>query len=92
MIYFCMFLIIVLCYTIIILIINYNQSKTRFLEKIHTLELLILELNSSKKIQAEKLKLADDLKIKLCKSNNTLSHSILDVNMDFLKELYLKKM
>ena len=77
---------------VIILIINYNQSKTRFLEKIHTLELLILELNSSKKIQAEKLKLSDVLKIKLNKSNNILSHSILDVNMDFLKELYLKKM
>ena len=92
MIYFCMFLIILLCYTIIILIINYNQSKSRFLEKIQTLELLILELNSSKKIQAQKLKLSDDLKIKLSKSNNILNHSILDMNIDFLNELYLKKM
>ena len=92
MIYFCIFLIAVLCYTIIILIINYNQSKIRFLEKIQTLELLIFELNLSKKVQAEKLKLSDDLRIKLNKSNNILSHSILDVNMDFLKELYLKKM
>ena len=92
MIYFCIFLIAVLCYTIIILIINYNQSKIRFLEKIQTLELLIFELNLSKKVQAEKLKLSDDLKIKLSKSNNILNHSILDMNIDFLNELYLKKM
>lgn len=91
MIYFCIFLIVVLCSAIIILIMNYNQSKTKFLEKIQTLELVISELNASKDLQNQKLKLSDDLKSKLKKSNDILINSILDVNMDFLKELYLKK-
>lgn len=91
MIYFCIFLIVVLCSAIIILIMNYNQSKTKFLEKIQTLELVISELNASKDLQNQKLKLSDDLKSKLKKSNDIMINSILDVNMDFLKELYLKK-
>lgn len=91
MIYFSIFLIVLLCFAILGLIIDYNNSKQKFQKKIDLLEDLINELNSKLEHQNQKVRLSDDLRAKLKESNLKIGTSIFDLNVDMFSELYSRK-
>jgi exonuclease VII small subunit len=91
MIYLSISLIVILCFTVLGLIINYNQSKEVFQNKIELLESIIEELNANFENQNQKIKLSDDLKLKLKQANDTLSKGIMNMNVDLFETLYSKK-
>lgn len=91
MIYLSISLIVILCFAILGLIINYNQNKEMFQNKIELLEKIIEELNNNIENNNQKVKLSDNLKTKLKESNLKLETSILDLNVDMFSELYSRK-
>jgi hypothetical protein len=55
------------------------------------LEDIILEMKSNLEDQNQKIKLSEDLRVKLKESNKTLNNSIFNLNCEIFEELYSKK-
>lgn len=89
--YLALFLIFLLCFVIVALITHYKRSETIFQDKIEVLENILMELNANLENQKQKVKLSEDLQLKIKSVNHTLSNEILDLNTHFLKNLYTKK-
>lgn len=55
------------------------------------LEDIILEMKSNLEDQNQKIKLSEDLRVKLKASNEVLSNSIFNLNYEIFEELYFKE-
>jgi cell division protein FtsL len=91
MIYILVLIIGALCFVIFGLIVNYKTSNLNFQRRVLLLEEIILELKSNLENQNQKVKLSEDLRVKLNASNEALSNSIFNLNCEIFEELYSKK-
>jgi len=91
MIYILVLIIGALCFVIFGLIVNYKTSNLNFQRRVLLLEEIILELKSNLENQNQKVKLSEDLRVKLKASNESLSYSIFNLNCEIFEELYSKK-
>jgi cell division protein FtsL len=91
MIYILVLIIGALCFVIFGLIVNYKTSNLNFQRRVLLLEEIILELKSNLENQNQKIKLSEDLRVKLKASNEALSNSIFNLNCEIFEELYSKK-
>ncbi len=91
MIYFLIIVIGILFVAIFGLMVNYSSCKFEFKNKIDLLEKLIFELNHNLEHQNQKIKLSEDIKLRLRESNLILSQNILDLNLNLFEEMYPKK-
>ena len=80
-----------LCLVVFVLIINFKSSNLDFQRRIMLLEDIILEMKSNLDNQNQKVKLSEDLKVKLKASNEALNNSIFNLSCDIFEELYSKK-
>ena len=81
----------VLCFVIFGLIINFKISNLDFQRRVMLLEDIILEMKSNLEDKNQKIKLSEDLRVKLKASNEALSNSIFNLNYEIFEELYSKK-
>jgi predicted Holliday junction resolvase-like endonuclease len=88
---FSIILIFILSLVILTLMIKYKEYKQQFQKKIGLLEDLILELNQNLENQNQKVKLSDDLKIRIKEINKTLNKSIYNFNFEMIEEFSHKK-
>lgn len=91
MVYILILIIGALCFVILGLIANFKISNLNFQKRVMLLEDIILEMKSNLEDQNQKVKLSEDLRLKLKKSNKTLSSSISNLNYEIFEELYSKK-
>lgn len=91
MIYFLIIVIGILFIAIFGLMVNYSSCKFEFKNKIDLLEKLIFELNHNLEHQNQKIKLSEDIKLRLRESNLILSQNILDLNLNLFEDMYPKK-
>ena len=91
MIYILVLIVGALCFVIFGLIVNYKTSNLNFQRRVLLLEEIILELKSNLENQNQKIKLSEDLRVKLKASNEALSNSIFNLNCEIFEELYSKK-
>jgi len=91
MVYILILIIGALCFVIFGLIVNYKTSNLNFQRRVLLLEEIILELKSNLENQNQKVKLSEDLRVKLKASNEALSNSIFNLNCEIFEELYSKK-
>jgi len=91
MVYILILIIGALCFVIFGLIVNYKTSNLNFQRRVLLLEEIILELKSNLENQNQKIKLSEDLRVKLKASNEALSNSIFNLNCEIFEELYSKK-
>lgn len=91
MVYILILIIGALCFVIFGLIANFKISNLDFQKRVMLLEDIILEMKNNLENQNQKIKLSEDLKIKLKASNETLSNSIFNLNCEVFEELYPKK-
>jgi cell division protein FtsL len=91
MVYILILIICALCFVIFGLIVNFKISNLDFQRRVMLLEEIILEMKSNLENQNQKVKLSEDLKVKLKASNKNLSNSIFNLNYELLEELYSKK-
>jgi hypothetical protein len=85
-----MLLIGILCFVIFGLIANFRVRNLNFQKRILLLEEIILEMKSNLEMQNQKVKLSEDLRLKLNASNETLMNSIFNLNQEIFKELYAR--
>jgi hypothetical protein len=90
MIYILILLIGILCFVIFGLIANFRVRNLNFQKRILLLEEIILEMKSNLEMQNQKVKLSEDLRLKLNASNETLMNSIFNLNQEIFKELYAR--
>lgn len=91
MVYILILIIGALCFVIFGLIANFKISNLDFQRRVMLLEDIIIEMKSNLEDQNQKVKLSDDLRLKLKASNETLSNSIFNLNCDIFEELYSNK-
>lgn len=91
MVYVLTLIIGVLCLVIFGLIANFKTSNLDFQKRIMLLEDIILEMKSNLEDQNQKIKLSEELRIKLKASNETLRNSIFNLSCEIFEELYSKK-
>ena len=91
MIYILTLIIGALCFVIFGLIANFKISNLNFQRRVMLLEDIILEMKSNLENQNQKVKISEDLRLKLKASNKTLSNSISNLNYKIFEELYSKK-
>lgn len=91
MVYILTIIIGVLCLMIFGLISNFKISNLSFQRRVMLLEDIILEMKSNLENQDQKVKLSEDLRVKLKASNEALSNSIFNLNCEIFEELYSKK-
>ena len=91
MVYILILIIGALCFVIFGLIANFKISNLDFQRRVLLLEEIILELKSNLENQNQKVKLSEDLRVKLKASNESLSYSIFNLNCEIFEELYSKK-
>jgi cell division protein FtsL len=91
MVYILTIIIGALCFMIFGLIANFKISNLDYQRRVMLLEDIILDMKSNLEDQNQKIKLSEDLKIKLKASNETLSNSIFNLNCEIFEELYSKK-
>lgn len=91
MVYILILIIGALCFVIFGLIANFKISNLNFQRRVLLLEEIILELKSNLENQNQKVKLSEDLRVKLKASNESLSYSIFNLNCEIFEELYSKK-
>ena len=91
MIYILILIIGVLCYVIFGLIVNFKTSNLDFQRRVMLLEDIILEMKSNLEDQNQKVKISEDLRVKLKASNKALNNSIFNLNCEIFEELYSKK-
>lgn len=80
-----------LCFVIFALIANFKIGNLEFQRRVMLLEEIILEMKSNLEDQNQKIKISEDLRIKLKASNEALSNSIFNLNCEIFEELYSKK-
>jgi len=80
-----------LCFVIFGLIVNFKISNLDFQRRVMLLEDIILEMKSNLEDKNQKIKLSEDLRVKLKASNETLSNSIFNLNYEIFEELYSNK-
>ena len=91
MIYILTVIISLLCLVVFRLIVNFKISNLDFQKRVVLLEGIILELKSNLENQNQKVKLSEDLRVKLKASKETLSNSIFNLNCEIFEELYSNK-
>ncbi|HQZ24201.1 MAG TPA: hypothetical protein PLD18_02785 [Flavobacterium sp.] len=91
MVYILILIIGALCFVIFGLIANFKISNLDFQRRVMLLEDIILEMKSNLEDQNQKIKLSEDLRVKLKASNEALSNSIFNLNCEIFEELYSKK-
>lgn len=91
MVYILLLIIGALCFVIFGLIISFKISNLDFQRRVMLLEDIILEMKSHLENQNQKIKLSEDLRVKLKASNEALKDSIFSLNFEILEELYSKK-
>lgn len=91
MVYILILIIGALCFVIFGLIVNFKISNLDFQRRVMLLEDIILEMKSNLEDQNQKIKLSEDLKVKLKASNEALKNSIFNLNYEIFEELYSKK-
>nr|WP_315147866.1 hypothetical protein [uncultured Flavobacterium sp.] len=91
MVYILLLIIGALCFVIFGLIVNFKISNLDFQRRVMLLEDIILEMKSNLEDKNQKIKLSEDLRVKLKASNETLSNSIFNLNCEIFEELYSKK-
>lgn len=91
MVYILILIIGALCFVIFGLIANFKISNLDFQRRVMLLEDIILEMKSNLEDQNQKIKLSEDLKVKLKASNEALKNSIFNLNCEMFEELYPKK-
>lgn len=91
MIYLLILIIGALCFVILGLVANFKTSNLDYQRRIMLLEEIILDMKSNLENQNQRVKLSENLKIKLKASNETLNNSIFNLNCEIFEELYSKK-
>lgn len=91
MVYILTLIIGALCFVIFGLIANFKIGNLEFQRRVMLLEEIILEMKSNLEDQNQKIKISEDLRIKLKASNEALSNSIFNLNCEIFEELYSKK-
>ena len=91
MVYILILIIGALCFVIFGLIANFKISNLNFQRRVMLLEDIIIEMKSNLEDQNQKVKLSEDLKVKLKVSNETLNNSVFNLNYEMFEELYPKK-
>lgn len=91
MIYIFILIIGTLCFVIFGLIVSFKISNLDFQRRVMLLEDIILEMKSNLEDQNQKIKLSDDLRVKLKASNEALKDSIFSLNCEIFEELYSNK-
>jgi cell division protein FtsL len=91
MVYILILIIGTLCFVVLGLIANFKISNLDFQRRVMLLEEIILEMKSNLEDQNQKIKLSEDLRLKLKASNETLNNSIFNLNYEIFEELYSKK-
>lgn len=91
MIYIFILIIGALFFVIFGLIVSFKISNLDFQRRVMLLEDIILEMKSNLEDQNQKIKLSEDLKIKLKASNEALKNSIFSLNCEIFEELYSNK-
>jgi capsular polysaccharide biosynthesis protein len=91
MVYVLMLIIVSLCFVVFGLIAIFKISKLDFQRRVMLLEEIILEMKSNLEVQNQKVKLSEDLSLKLKLSNEILSNSIFKLNCEIFKELYARE-
>lgn len=91
MVYILILIIGALCFVILGLIVNFKIGNLDFQRRVMILEDIILEMKSNLEDQNQKIKLSEDLKVKLKASNEALKDSIFNLNCEIFEELYSKK-
>lgn len=91
MVYILILIIGALCFVIFGLMANFKTCNLRYQRRIMLLEDIILDMKSNLENQNQKIKLSEDLKVKLKASNEVLKDSIFNLNCDIFEELYSKK-
>lgn len=91
MVYILILIIGALCFVIFGLIVNFKTSNLTFQRRVMLLEDIILEMKSNLEDKNQKIKLSEDLRVKLKASNETLSNSIFNLNYEIFEELYSNK-
>ena len=91
MVYILILIIGALCFVIFGLIVNFKISNLDFQRRVMLLEDIILEMKSNLEDKKQKIKLSEDLRVKLKASNETLSNSIFNLNCEIFEELYSNK-
>ena len=81
----------VLCFVIFSLIVNFKTSNLDFQKRVILLEDVILEMKTNLENQNQKIKLSEDLRVKLKASKEALSNSIFNLNCEIFEELYSNK-
>lgn len=76
---------------IVKLIARFKISNLDFKSRVLFLEEIILEMKSNLEVQNQKVKLSEDLRVKIKASNATLMNSIFNLNSEIFAELYFKK-
>jgi cell division protein FtsL len=90
MVYILILIIGALCFVIFGLFVNFKTSNLDFQRRVMLLEDIILEMKSNLENQNQKVKLSEDLRLKLKASNKALSNSISTLNYEIFEELYTK--
>jgi len=90
MIYIALLLIALMCFAIIGLIVDYNNCKDSYQERIELLENVIVELSSTLEKQNHSVKISYELQEKLKIANRKISNSIVELNTEMLALLYEK--
>jgi len=91
MVYILILIIGTLCFVIVKLIARFKISNLDFKSRVLFLEEIILEMKSNLEVQNQKVKLSEDLRVKIKASNATLMNSIFNLNSEIFAELYFKK-
>lgn len=73
------------------LISRFKISNLDFQRRVILLEEIILEMKSNLEVQNQKVKLSEDLRLKLNASNENLVNSIFNLNQEIFKELYARE-
>lgn len=89
--YILILIIIALSFVIFGMIVNFKMSNSDFQKRVMLLEEIILEMKSNLENQNQKIKLSEDLRLKLKASNEALNNSIFNLNYEIFEELYSKK-
>ena len=89
--YILIVIIVALSFVIFGMIVNFKMSNSDFQKRIMLLEEIILEMKSNLENQNQKIKLSEDLRLKLKASNEALNNSIFNLNYEIFEELYSKK-
>ncbi len=91
MVYVLIVIVGILCIVIFGMIANFKTCNLSYQRRIMLLEDIILDMKSNLENQNQRIKLSEDLRVKLKESNETLNNSIFHLNYEMFEESYPKK-